>query len=206
MATGYGRTVCSTPGYRNQEITFPSPFFKANPGHFHTARGFYLPYIQQNPQTSVIFVRMKDEVTLHIYSADLSSVLELPYADSGIKAGFPSPAQDYLTESIDLNKELVRHTETTFYAKVSGDSLMNAGISDGDLVVIDKSLTAKNGDYVAAFIDGEFTLKKFVLDEAHQCAWLVPANDKYQPIQVTADNDFLIWGVITSSIKRFHKF
>ena len=149
---------------------------------------------------------MKDEITLHIYSADLSSVLELPYADSGIKAGFPSPAQDYLTESIDLNKELVRHSETTFYAKVSGDSLMNAGISDGDLVVIDKALTAQNGDYVAAFIDGEFTLKKFVIDEANQCAWLVPANDKYRPIQVTADNDFLIWGVITSCIKRFHKF
>lgn len=149
---------------------------------------------------------MKDEITLHIYSADLSSVLELPYADSGIKAGFPSPGQDYLTESIDLNKELVRHSETTFYAKVSGDSLMNAGISDGDLVVIDKALTAQNGDYVAAFIDGEFTLKKFVIDEANQCAWLVPANDKYRPIQVTADNDFLIWGVITSCIKRFHKF
>lgn len=149
---------------------------------------------------------MKDEVKLTIYSADLSTELELPYADGGIKAGFPSPAQDYLTESIDLNKTLIRHTETTFYAKVLGDSLSDIGISDGDLVIIDKSLEAQNGDYVAAFIDGEFTLKQFKLDEANRCAWLIPANKKYSPIKVTEDNDFMVWGVITSAIKRFHKF
>ena len=73
---------------------------------------------------------MNEEVKLHIFSADLSTELNLPYVDNGIKAGFPSPAQDYLTESIDLNKTLIRHSETTFYAKVSGDSLMDAGISD----------------------------------------------------------------------------
>lgn len=149
---------------------------------------------------------MNEEVKLHIYSADLTTELNLPFVDNGIKAGFPSPAQDYLTESIDLNKTLIRHSETTFYAKVSGDSLTDAGISDGDLVVIDKSLEAKNGDYVAAFIDGEFTLKQFKLDEVNHCAWLIPANNKYQPIKVTEDNDFFVWGVITSCIKRFHKF
>ena len=157
-------------------------------------------------QTYTIFASMNEEVKLHIYSADLSTELNLPYADGGIKAGFPSPAQDYLTESIDLNKTLIRHTETTFYARVAGDSLADIGISDGDLVVIDKSLEAKNGDYVAAYIDGEFTLKQFQLDEANQCAWLIPANKKYQPIKVTEENDFMVWGVITAAIKRFHKF
>lgn len=149
---------------------------------------------------------MNEEVKLHIFSADLSTELNLPFVDNGIKAGFPSPAQDYLTESIDLNKTLIRHSETTFYAKVSGDSLTDAGISDGDLVIIDKSLEAKNGDYVAAFIDGEFTLKQFKLDEVDNCSWLIPANKRYQPIKVTEDNDFLVWGMITSCIKRFHKF
>lgn len=153
-----------------------------------------------------IFALMNDEVKLYIYSADLTSELNLPYVDGGIKAGFPSPAQDYLTESIDLNKTLIRHSETTFYAKVSGDSMKGVGISDGDLVVIDKSLEAQSGDYVAAFIDGEFTLKQFKLDEANHCAWLVPANPKYEPIKVTEDNEFMVWGVITSCIKRFHKF
>ena len=85
-------------------------------------------------------------------------------------------------------------------------SMKDAGINDGDLVVIDKSLEAQDGDYVAAFIDGEFTLKQFKLDEANHCAWLIPANENYSPIKVTEDNDFMVWGVITSCIKRFHKF
>ena len=149
---------------------------------------------------------MKEEVKLHIYKPDLSTELALPYADGGIKAGFPSPAQDYLTESIDLNKVLIRHPETTFYAKVSGDSLTNAGICDMDLAIIDRSLECQNGDYVAAYVDGEFTLKQFKLDEANNCAWLIPANEKYDSIQITEDNQFLIWGVITAVIKRFRKF
>jgi DNA polymerase V len=67
-------------------------------------------------------------------------------------------------------------------------------------------LECQNGDYVAAYVDGEFTLKQFKLDEANNCAWLIPANEKYDSIKVTEDNQFLIWGVITSVIKRFHKF
>ena len=77
---------------------------------------------------------MKEEVKLHIYSADLSTELNLPYADGGIKAGFPSPAQDYLTESIDLNKTLIRHSETTFFGKVSGDSMKDVGLLTKRLV------------------------------------------------------------------------
>ena len=84
--------------------------------------------------------------------------------------------------------------------------MKDVGIDDGDLVVIDKSLEAKSGDFVAAFLDGDFTLKQFKLDEANNCAWLIPANSKYEPIKVTEDNQFLIWGVITSCIKQFHKF
>ena len=90
--------------------------------------------------------------------------------------------------------------------KVLMHQMKDAGINDGDLVVIDKSLEAQDGDYVAAFIDGEFTLKQFKLDEANHCAWLIPANENYSPIKVTEDNDFMVWGVITSCIKRFHKF
>lgn len=146
-----------------------------------------------------------EEVKLHIYSADTSTMLNLAYADSGIKAGFPSPAQDYMSESIDLNKELIRHSETTFLARVSGNSLMEAGICDGDLVVIDKSLEAKNGDFVVAFIDGEFTLKEFRMDESEDCAWLIPHNKDYSPIKVTKDNDFLVWGVLTYTIKQLRK-
>lgn len=145
---------------------------------------------------------MKEEVKLYIYSADRSSMVELPFVEGGIKAGFPSPCQDYVTESIDLNKEIIRHKETTFLARVSGHSLMEAGICDGDIIVIDKSLEVNDGDFVVAYVDGEFTLKEFKLDKANQCAWLIPHNKKYSPIQVTKDNEFMIWGVLTYTIKK----
>ena len=148
---------------------------------------------------------MEDKIELKISSCDSGDDLMLPFADSGIKAGFPSPAQDYMSTSIDLNRELVRHKETTFYARVSGNSLIDAGISDGDIIIIDKSLEAVNGDYVVAFIDGEFTLKEFQFDNKEQCAWLIPYNKEFKPIKVTADNDFVVWGVVTYTIKKMTK-
>lgn len=144
------------------------------------------------------------EITLHIYSADISTVLELPFADGGIKAGFPSPAQDYLTDAIDLNRDIIKHKESTFYARVSGDSMKDAGIVDGDIVVVDKALDAKDGDFVVAFIDGDFTIKQFKMDQSGEFGWLVPYNSDYSPIRITADNDFQVWGVITFTIKKMH--
>lgn len=139
---------------------------------------------------------------LILYSADLSSELELLFADQGIRAGFPSPAQDYMSESIDLNQELIRHPATTFYARAVGDSMKGCGIDDGDLLVIDKAISPQNGDIVVAYIDGEFTLKKVRLEPDGSCLWLMPANDEYPPIKVTEENDFIIWGVLTYNIKR----
>lgn len=139
---------------------------------------------------------------LVLYSADLSSELSLTFADSGIRAGFPSPAQDYLVESIDLNRELVRHPATTFYARAVGDSMKDCGIDDGDLLVIDKSIDPQDGDIVVAYIDGEFTLKRVKLEADSSCLWLMPANKDYPPIRVTAENDFIVWGVLTYNIKR----
>lgn len=145
-----------------------------------------------------------EETKLHIFSADADTILPMPYADGGIKAGFPSPAQDYLTESIDMNKVLVRHKETTFYARVDGNSMQDAGICDGDMVVIDKALEPKDGDIIAAFIDGEFTLKTFKSDPGNNCAWLIPANKLFSPIRVTQDSNFMVWGVVTYNIKKIH--
>ena len=139
---------------------------------------------------------------LILYSADLSSELELQFADQGIRAGFPSPAQDYMSDSIDLNQELIRHPATTFYARAVGDSMKGCGIDDGDLLVIDKAISPQNGDIVVAYIDGEFTLKKVRLEPDGSCLWLIPANDEYPPIKVTDENDFIIWGVLTYNIKR----
>ena len=139
---------------------------------------------------------------LIMYSADLSKELALTFADGGIRAGFPSPAQDYMGESIDLNRELVRHPATTFYARAVGDSMKGCGINDGDLLVIDKSIEPREGDIVVAFIDGEFTLKKVKFEPDGSCLWLMPANEDYPPIKVTEDNHFIVWGVLTYNIKR----
>lgn len=139
---------------------------------------------------------------LILYSADLSSELELLFADQGIRAGFPSPAQDYMSDSIDLNQELIRHPATTFYARAVGDSMKGCGIDDRDLLVIDKAIDPQEGDIVVAYIDGEFTLKKVKLEPDGSCLWLIPANDEYPPIKVTDENDFIIWGVLTYNIKR----
>ncbi|MCF2737064.1 LexA family protein [Bacteroides caecigallinarum] len=139
---------------------------------------------------------------LIFYSADLSTELDLPFATEGIRAGFPSPAQDYMTDSIDLNKELVLHPATTFYARAVGNSMTGFGISDGDLLVIDKSIEPVDGDIVVAFIDGEFTLKRIMKDENECNLWLVPGNEDYPPIKITEENDFIVWGVLTYNIKK----
>lgn len=109
---------------------------------------------------------------LTIYKVDAESHLPLPYADEGIRAGFPSPAQDYMELAIDLNKELIKHPTSTFYGRVVGDSMKDEGIEEGDILVIDKSLELMDDDLAVCFIDGDFTVKRVRLES--DAAWLVP--------------------------------
>lgn len=127
--------------------------------------------------------------------------LEMEFV-ADIKAGFPSPAADYAGDRIDIIKELSSHPETTFYAYVNGDSMRNAGLLDGDIIIIDKSLEPHNGDFIVATIDNEFTLKEFRLDEDKKAGWLIPHNPDFQPIRVSAENNFKVWGVVTHAIHR----
>ena len=144
---------------------------------------------------------MNNDIKVDLYSSDFSSESkEVSFIDTVIKAGFPSPAQDYLSGTIDLNRELIRHKETTFLARVSGNSLHDAGICDGDIIVIDKSLEAKNGDFVVAFVDGEFTLKYLRFREGGLT--LVPANERYPSIEIGEGQEFMMWGVVTYVIKK----
>lgn len=138
--------------------------------------------------------------TVVIYPPDLSTSLELPYADAGIQAGFPSPAQDYISESIDLNREIVRHPAATFYGRVAGDSMIEEGIEPGDILVIDRSLEPEDGDLAVCCLEGEFTLKRIRL--AVNSVWLIPSNEAFDPILVTPDQRFEIWGVVTHTIKN----
>lgn len=149
-----------------------------------------------------IFVLMihQSKTKLRIYSSDTKTELTLPFVDGGIKAGFPSPAQDFLDQSIDLNKELIKNKEATFYGVVSGDSLIKIGLTQGDILVIDRSIELQDNYLAVCFIDGEFT-SKFVKKDK-DVIWLMPENDDYQPIKVTEKNNFIVWGVVTYSIKN----
>jgi len=137
--------------------------------------------------------------TLEIYTADTTTTINLPIVENGISAGFPSPADDFLDISIDLNKEYVKNPSTTFYGRVKGDSMINAGLNEGDLLIIDKSLEPIDDKIAVCFIDGEFTVKRIKIEK--DIVWLVAENEKYKPIKVTAENDFIIWGIVTTIIK-----
>lgn len=145
-------------------------------------------------------LKLHQTTTLEIYTADTSTSICLPLVDNGISAGFPSPADDFLDISIDLNKEFIKNPSSTFYGRVRGDSMINAGLNTGDLLIIDKSLEPIDNKIAVCFIDGEFTVKRIKIEK--DIIWLVAENEKYQPIKVTSDNDFIIWGIVTTVIKN----
>lgn len=135
---------------------------------------------------------------IDIFSANTETVLELPYVHDGISAGFPSPALDFIDLTIDLNRHLIKNPSATFYGRVKGNSLKNAGIYNGDLLVIDRSVEPTNGKIAVCYIDGNFTAKRLKVTKKE--IWLIPENEDYEPILVK-DENFLIWGIVTHVIK-----
>src|SRR3982750_2272756 len=124
--------------------------------------------------------------------------MKTSYYQTEVKAGFPSPAMDYLEERIDLNKVLIEHPLSTFIVECTGDSMISAFIPPKAKLVVDKSLSAKNGDIVIAVINGDFTVK-FLKKNDFKC-WLIPANSKYKEIEITPEMNLQIWGVVTKII------
>ena len=137
---------------------------------------------------------------IKIFNPDFSTAASIPLANSGVAAGFPSPAEGYADISLDLNKELVRNPSSTFFARVEGVSMQDDGINDGDLLVIDKSVEPYDNCVAVCFVDGDFTLKRIKFEDNH--LFLVPANKNYKPIKITEDNDFTIWGVVRYVVKK----
>ena len=120
--------------------------------------------------------------------------------EQGISAGFPSPADDFKEIRISLDKELVKNQESTFYARVCGDSMFGAGIDDGDLLIIDRSLNPENGRIAVCYIDGDFTVKRIVKENGK--LYLKAENKRYKPIELSEDNELIIWGVVEYVIKK----
>lgn len=137
---------------------------------------------------------------LNFFRPEFESEIKIPYIKEGVSAGFPSPAADFMETNIDLNKELSKNPLATFYIKVKGNSMIEAGINDKDVLVVDRSLEPQNNKIAICFIDGEFTVKRIQLQK--DCLYLMPENPSYIPIKITEDNNLIIWGIVTYVIKK----
>jgi DNA polymerase V len=127
-----------------------------------------------------------------------SRKLSLPLFLESISAGFPSPAEDYLEQKLDLNKYLIKNPSATFLVRVTGDSMLNAGINSGDILVVDRSLAPKDGSIVIAVIDSELVVKR--MRYIKNKIYLVPENQNYESIEISKEMNFEVWGVVTNAI------
>ena len=143
---------------------------------------------------------MYNKSNIKFFIPDTESTLESILINSGISAGFPSPASDFKQDRISLDKELIKNKEATFFARVSGQSMVGAGLDNNDLLVIDRSLEPTNNKIAVCLIDGEFTVKRLKVENDR--IWLKPENLDYKPIEITEENQFIIWGIVTNVIKK----
>lgn len=124
----------------------------------------------------------------------------LQFFETRVQAGFPSPAQGEYADSIDLNRALINNPAATFCARVIGNSMVDAGINEGDLLIIDRSLTPQNGNIAVCFVDGDFTVKRLSVRE--DGIYLTPANSQFPELKVDEESHFQVWGVVSHIIKR----
>jgi DNA polymerase V len=137
---------------------------------------------------------------VYAFLKDDSHDYQLPLYGSTVRAGFPSPADDYIESKLDLNSYIVKHPAATFFVKASGDSMIDAGIRNGDMLVVDRSLEATHNRIVIAAIDGELTVKR--LYRASGQVKLMPENPNYSPIDITEEQDLVIWGIVTHVVHQ----
>ena len=143
---------------------------------------------------------MKKKNKLKFFIPKKESGLGQWLTEEGISAGFPSPADDFKETRISLDRELVKNKDATFYARVSGDSMIGAGLDDGDLLVIDRSLNPENGKIAVCLVDGEFTVKR--IKKEKKKLYLIPENKKYKPVELQEGNELIIWGIVQYVIKK----
>lgn len=137
---------------------------------------------------------------LQFFQSVRKNIPQLPLVSGAIAAGFPSPAADFEENQLDLNSYLIKNKSATFFARTVGESMKNSGISDGDIIVVDKSLQPQQNDIAVCYLNGEFTVKRITIDS--DIIWLMPENETFEPIKTTIDDNLIIWGVVTGVIKK----
>ena len=143
---------------------------------------------------------MKKEKIINFFTPKKENEIGQWLAEEGISAGFPSPADDFKETRISLDRELVKNKEATFYARVSGNSMVGAGLDDGDLLVIDRSKNAENGKIAICLVDREFTVKR--IKKEKNKLYLMPENKDYKPIEIKEENELIVWGIVEYVIKK----
>jgi len=152
------------------------------------------------PTIEVYKSQVKSKVEVFL-TKDNPTELSIPIFTSRVQAGFPSPADDHLEDALDLNTHLIHHKEATFFVKAQGDSMLDAGIQQGDILIVDKSLSAKSGKIVIAVVDGEFTVKR--LHKYKGNITLKAENPDFEDIKIGGTDELIIWGVVTSVIHQY---
>ncbi len=146
-------------------------------------------------------IRIPVSRVVDIYAfLEQKELCSIPLYSSKVQAGFPSPADDYIERYLDLNSEYIKHPSATFLVRAAGESMIDAGIFNGDVLIVDKSLTATDGSIVIAALNGELTVKR--LSRKNGRVQLLPANIKFKPIDITEEHDVVIWGVVTLVLHR----
>ena len=143
---------------------------------------------------------LKHTESLDFFAVDEQILPSIPIFSEAVQAGFPSPAEDHMDMDLNLNDHLVQNPSATFCVRAIGESMKDAGIQSGDIMIVDKSLEPKNRSIVLAVIDGEFTVKRVNVNESE--LYLVPENSNFSPIKITEDMDFQVWGVVTYIIHK----
>ena len=143
-------------------------------------------------------LRIPKSLYKYVVQAIQGNGFKIPLYSSRVQAGFPSPADDYIEAKLDLNEYLIKNPASTFLVKATGDSMIGAGIQEGSILVVDRSIEAKDGCIVIAAINGELTVKR-LKKRGKECS-LMPENPKYKPIKITEEMDGTIWGVVTTTI------
>ncbi len=150
---------------------------------------------------SLIMQEIRSFVNGRVFAIEQIEPLLIPLVLSCVSAGFPSPADDYIETSIDLNKELIRHPFATFYVRAAGDSMIDAGIKPNATLIVDRAIETKSGDIVIARIGDEMCVKELFIDDEGK-VFLMPKNANYKPIIIDENMDFEIWGKVVCSINR----
>jgi len=141
-----------------------------------------------------------NNAVLTIIQPDFSTTMARPLFLSKVPAGFPSPADDYIEDGLDLNEHLIKHKAATFFVRVSGDSMTGAGIHDGDLLIVDRALEAQDKSVVIAVVNGEFTVKRIKKNNGR--VWLMPENENFRPMEMKEGSELEVWGVVTNVIHK----